>query len=374
MYWHFVDAVWVVIFSIVYLWAIHMNAVGKPARRVGFRSVDCDRLHRAARGVCIARTVAIYRARRGSSRGVAVMFLALVSPLDALRLTYLFSAHMLQHLLLILVVPPLLILGAAANSCGGPRPCRCSRESNASCASPLSHGRSRWRSFGSGTGPRSTTRPSPTSTCTSVEHLCFLVTATIFWWPIFAPRATLAAASRCWRCIYLAPRWSRAACSAILLTFTKPGLYPAYLHPTDSLGILPMLRDGWGLTPGGRSATRRPSDVGAGRSGFSRRDYVCDGPVVFGTRGAKPYRRCWRDREDELMASDTDQIDAKVAHGWTAPKPARDARAHLSARGDGAGDRVRGVWAGYFVRFFPVGLILFAFALSRWIGELVHDE
>lgn len=43
--------------------------------------------------------------------GVFVLFLALISPLDALG-SALFSAHMLQHMVLILIAPPLLILGA----------------------------------------------------------------------------------------------------------------------------------------------------------------------------------------------------------------------------------------------------------------------
>ncbi len=43
--------------------------------------------------------------------GVGVMFLALVSPLDVLGDDYLFSAHMLQHLLLDLVAPALFVLG-----------------------------------------------------------------------------------------------------------------------------------------------------------------------------------------------------------------------------------------------------------------------
>lgn len=38
--------------------------------------------------------------------GVATLLLALISPLDTLADQYLFSAHMLQHILLILVVPP----------------------------------------------------------------------------------------------------------------------------------------------------------------------------------------------------------------------------------------------------------------------------
>jgi putative membrane protein len=43
--------------------------------------------------------------------GVLVMFVALLSPLHELGDNYLFSAHMVQHLLLTLVVPPLLLLG-----------------------------------------------------------------------------------------------------------------------------------------------------------------------------------------------------------------------------------------------------------------------
>ena len=43
--------------------------------------------------------------------GVAMLLLALASPLDALSDHYLFSAHMLQHMLLTLVMPPLLLLG-----------------------------------------------------------------------------------------------------------------------------------------------------------------------------------------------------------------------------------------------------------------------
>src|SRR5205085_1270440 len=43
--------------------------------------------------------------------GVFIMFLALVSPLDELGDSYLFSAHMLQHLCLTIIGPPLLLIG-----------------------------------------------------------------------------------------------------------------------------------------------------------------------------------------------------------------------------------------------------------------------
>jgi putative membrane protein len=46
--------------------------------------------------------------------GVDVIFFALFSPLDAIGDSYLFSAHMAQHLLLSLVGPPLMLLGLPA--------------------------------------------------------------------------------------------------------------------------------------------------------------------------------------------------------------------------------------------------------------------
>ena len=43
--------------------------------------------------------------------GIGIIFLALVSPLDELGDSYLFSAHMVQHLFITIVGPPLLLIG-----------------------------------------------------------------------------------------------------------------------------------------------------------------------------------------------------------------------------------------------------------------------
>src|SRR5438094_9730201 len=55
------------------------------------------------------------RATRGQMMSflsaVLVLCIALESPLDTAGDTYLLSAHMVQHLLLVLVVPPLLLFG-----------------------------------------------------------------------------------------------------------------------------------------------------------------------------------------------------------------------------------------------------------------------
>ena len=35
----------------------------------------------------------------------------------------------------------------------------------------------------------------------------------------------------------------------IILTFAPLGVCPVFMHPADRLGILPLLQDGWGLSP-----------------------------------------------------------------------------------------------------------------------------
>ena len=76
-------------------------ALGAWAYRRGVRSL----WRRAGRGRGLARRRVV-----AFAGGMLALFLALVSPLDALGAA-LFSAHMVQHLLLVLVAAPLLVLG-----------------------------------------------------------------------------------------------------------------------------------------------------------------------------------------------------------------------------------------------------------------------
>lgn len=180
--------------------------------------------------------------------GDALMLLALVSPLDTLADTYLFSAHMLQHMILVLAVPPLLILGLSrhfADSVVSYAPL-------AGLERILDHPVVAW-TLGVGMlwlwhAPSLYNATLAGEAVHIFEHLCFLVTATIFWWPIVAPleRSLLAPAPAL---LYLFTGALFNSLLGILLTFAPAGLYPAYLHPKDTLGILPLLRDSWGLTP-----------------------------------------------------------------------------------------------------------------------------
>ncbi len=179
--------------------------------------------------------------------GVGFLFLALESPIDTLGDHYLFSAHMLQHLLLILIVPPLLLYGiprweaerwlnvpkiAAAEKILG-------RPSIAwwSCilVMTLWHLPSFYNAALANEGLH------------VVQHLSFLITGTMFWWPILSPipsrRLDTFPAI-----FYLFGAAAENTLLGIIITFMPVGYYPAYLHPVDEIGALDLIRKGWGLT------------------------------------------------------------------------------------------------------------------------------
>jgi cytochrome c oxidase assembly factor CtaG len=79
------------------------------------------------------------------------------------------------------------------------------------------------------------------------QHLSFLVTATMFWWPVLhpIPECRLAMAPAI---LYLFAAAAENSVLGIILTFIGPGHYPAYLHPDDEYGALRLVRDTWGLS------------------------------------------------------------------------------------------------------------------------------
>ena len=179
--------------------------------------------------------------------GVAAMFFALTSPLEKLGDTYLFSLHMLQHLLLLLVTPPLMLAGMPPDLMqrflDRPRVARLERILGRPLVAWI---------LGMGTiwiwhWPALYNAALLDENIHILEHLCFLVTATIFWWPILAP-----VESRRLQPLATIPYLFAAAAASsalgIILTFSQPGLYPAYVTPVDRYGALSLIRDTWGLT------------------------------------------------------------------------------------------------------------------------------
>lgn len=81
-----------------------------------------------------------------------------------------------------------------------------------------------------------------------LEHLCFLVTSTIFWWPLLAQPAERRLSPPA-ALIYLMGAGIANTLLGVILAFSPLGRYAAYVHPIDDLGIVPLLRHQWGLTP-----------------------------------------------------------------------------------------------------------------------------
>jgi cytochrome c oxidase assembly factor CtaG len=179
--------------------------------------------------------------------GVLVLLLTLVSPLDTLADHYLFSAHMLQHLFLILVVPPLLLLGIpeslARKMLQRPFVRRCENLlGRPAIAWPLGIG-----TFWGWHAPLLYNAALANEPLHIVEHLSFLVTSAIFWWPVLAPVVNKRL-SPPMALVYLLAAGLSNTLLGIILVFSPGILYTAYVHPSDPLGILHLIRDEWNLS------------------------------------------------------------------------------------------------------------------------------
>jgi putative membrane protein len=153
--------------------------------------------------------------------------LDLVSPIDALADQYLFSAHVVQHFLLALVIPPLLLLGIPKWLAEAALRHPLLRKVECMVGQPPVS----WL-LGVGTMlawhiPVLFNAALANDGLHVIQHLSMLATGTIFWWSILGPLddrhlPTLGAVS------YL---FSACLCCSLLgalLTFGPAGLYPTY--------------------------------------------------------------------------------------------------------------------------------------------------
>ncbi len=204
----------------------------------------------AALGAGYLALVRPLRAARTASflAGTVLILLTLVGPLDGLGDEYLFSAHMLEHLVFLVVVPPLLILGIPAEAASR----LLGRAPAAAVERVLRRPAVAWL-LAIGTLylwhlPALYNAALAHEQIHILQHLSFLATATVFWWPVLAPLRGHRLRGHA-AILYLFLAAVANSTLGALLTFSRPGLYPLYTRPADGSPALELIRRGWGLDP-----------------------------------------------------------------------------------------------------------------------------
>lgn len=179
--------------------------------------------------------------------GVLALGIALLSVIDVLGDSYLFSLHMIQHLLLVDVVVPLMILGTPSDVfsrlLAWPTAARVEKVLSKTWLAWMIGVLTLWVWH----LPVLYDAAVAHETLHVIEHLFFLVSAAVFWWPILSPleehRISPLSAF-----LYLMTGVVANSLLGILLTYTPPNVYTAYQNPVDVLGVLTIIRNQWHLT------------------------------------------------------------------------------------------------------------------------------
>jgi len=180
--------------------------------------------------------------------GVLLIVLTLSGPLDFLGDDYLFSAHMLEHILFYLAVPPLLLLGLPQEPVQSFLSIGIAAKVEGFLRRPVLA----WL-LAVGTMwlwhlPSLYNAALEHGWLHILEHLSLLVTGIIFFWPIFTPLQSHRL-SPIIGSVYLFSAMTANMLLGILLTFSPLGYYPAYIRSSDSTGIFNLIRTVWKLDP-----------------------------------------------------------------------------------------------------------------------------
>jgi putative membrane protein len=185
------------------------------------------------------------------SGGILALLIALVSPLDALA-NVLFSAHMTQHLILMLLAAPLLVMSdfPLALLWGVPRPSAHSVGYHAHQSQALSRV---WKVVSSPVAawllfaismwfwhaPTLYEAALRDEGLHDVEHLAFLMTGMLFWWVLF--RHTTQKHIHYGMAIpYLFTTVLHSGILGALMTFTSQPWYPYYADRVAPWGLTPL--------------------------------------------------------------------------------------------------------------------------------------
>lgn len=170
--------------------------------------------------------------------GVLVLFIALCSPIETLGDRYLLSAHMVQHMLMTLIAPPLLLLGTPRWLFRPLLRLPLALPLGRLITSPLAAFVSFNLVFALWHVPsyyEATLRSTPIHI---LEHALFFATATLTWWPIFSPMDELPRMADPAQCLYLFLASIPPTILGALITFAGV-LYPTYARAPRVWGLSP---------------------------------------------------------------------------------------------------------------------------------------
>lgn len=179
--------------------------------------------------------------------GIITVFLALTSPLHDLGERYMFSAHMLQHLLLLLVAAPLLVMGLPTGQMKRALRIGWVARTEKILSQPVFAWVLSIGTLWVWHIPALYNAALTNHDLHIFEHISFLVTAVIFWWtglnPIHRLQMNTIPAMLFFFFAALA-----SSILGLLLSFAPTTMYPTYVNPIDTSHILPLIRGEWSLT------------------------------------------------------------------------------------------------------------------------------
>lgn len=176
--------------------------------------------------------------------GVLTLFIALVSPLDILGDRSLLTAHMIQHLLLTLVAPPLLLLGTPRWLLRPIVSLPYLRRISLPIARALTHPATALVLFNAVYCiwhiPRYYEAALENQTIHILEHVMFFGTAVLTWMPVFSPLDELPALPQSGQVLYLFFESVPPTLVGAMITFSKAPLYLTYARAPRLFGTTVM--------------------------------------------------------------------------------------------------------------------------------------
>jgi putative membrane protein len=169
--------------------------------------------------------------------GSLVLFIALVSPIDTLADGYLLMMHMVQHLLITMIAPPLLLVGTPRWLLRPVLRVPLALPIGRLLTKPVVAFLAFNFTFAIWHVPAYYEATLHSLPIHVLEHVLFLTTATLTWWPVFSPLDELPAIAAPLQCLYLFFESIPPTILGALITFSSTILYPTYARAPRVWGI-----------------------------------------------------------------------------------------------------------------------------------------